>query len=96
MTEAMLFVVVCTFSAIWTETGTRLSANTDTIADLDVTLSFRSDSDGFADNLVADTARIERLAPAGMKSVDVRPAHTTMSDLGTATSELELHQMACA
>lgn len=50
----MLFHSILAFFAVTFQAGKGLSAHTDTIADFDAFADFGSDSDGFADDFVAD------------------------------------------
>lgn len=50
----MLFHSILTLFAVTFQAGKGLSAHTDTIADFDAFADFGSDSDGFADDFVAD------------------------------------------
>lgn len=50
----MLFHSILTLFAVAFQAGKGLSAHTDTVADFDAFADFGSDSDGFADDFVAD------------------------------------------
>lgn len=52
-------------------TSTRLSADTDTVANLDASWYILANTDSLSDDLVADYDRIVCLAPAGAESVQI-------------------------
>jgi len=59
---------------------TRLRADTNSVANLDV-LDFGPNSDGNANNLMANTDWIVRGSPAGAEDMNIRAADTTMRNL---------------
>lgn len=61
-------------------TGTDLSANTDTIPNLD-RLHFAADLDRLANDLVADTDRQRAISPAACDGMDIRATNSAGIDL---------------